>query len=162
MKYMLILYAYDKNTILVEPIKTRSDTDMLRVYYVLYNILENVVQAPRMNIMGNERSKPFKRLLQKIITVIQLAPPHIQSRKAADWAICTFKNHFVAELASVDNNFPIYLLCRILKQAKITIDLLRTSVTKTILSASVKIFVPFDFNTTPTAPMGTKITAHEK
>ena len=90
---MLILYAYDKNTILVEPIKTRSDTDMLHVYYVLYNILENVVQAPRMNIMGNERSKPFKRLLRKIITVIQLVPPHIESRKAADWAIRTFKNH---------------------------------------------------------------------
>ena len=34
MKYMLILYAYDTNEILVEPIKTISDADKLRAYGV--------------------------------------------------------------------------------------------------------------------------------
>ena len=36
---MLILYAYDTNPILMEPIKMRSDIDMLREYYVLYDTL---------------------------------------------------------------------------------------------------------------------------
>ena len=36
MQYMIILYAYDTNTNLVELIKTRSDADMLRTYDVLY------------------------------------------------------------------------------------------------------------------------------
>ena len=36
---MWILYAYDTNAILVEPIKSRSDTDMLRTYGVLYDTL---------------------------------------------------------------------------------------------------------------------------
>ena len=35
MQNMLILYAYDKNSILVKPIKTRSDADMLRAYDIL-------------------------------------------------------------------------------------------------------------------------------
>ena len=34
---MLILYAYDTNEILVELIKKRSDADMLRAYYILYD-----------------------------------------------------------------------------------------------------------------------------
>ena len=38
-QYMLILYAYDTNSILVEPIKTRSDVDMLCTYDVLYDTL---------------------------------------------------------------------------------------------------------------------------
>ena len=38
-KYMLILYAYGTNEILVEPIKTRSDSDMLHTYDVLYDTL---------------------------------------------------------------------------------------------------------------------------
>ena len=44
-----------------------------------------------------------------MITVVKIARPHSHRRKAAEYAICTFKNHFVAGLASVDINFPIYL-----------------------------------------------------
>ena len=43
-QYLLIIYAYDTNAILVEPIKTGSDTDMLRAYDVLYYTLENLGQ----------------------------------------------------------------------------------------------------------------------
>ena len=41
MQYMIILYVYDTYEILVDPIKTRSDADMLRTYAVLYDTLEN-------------------------------------------------------------------------------------------------------------------------
>ena len=50
---MLIIYAYDTNAMLVEPIKTRSDSDMLSVYDSLYNTLENAGHAPKLNIMDN-------------------------------------------------------------------------------------------------------------
>ena len=39
MRYMLILYEYDTNDIQVEPIQSRSDTDMLHAYDVLYDTL---------------------------------------------------------------------------------------------------------------------------
>ena len=84
---MIILYAYDTNSILVEPIKTKSDAYMLRTHDVLYNTLENAVQAPRLNIMENEAPTAIKLLLQQIITVAQLAPPHIHKINAA-WFYC--------------------------------------------------------------------------
>ena len=56
MQYMLILYAYGTNAILVEPIKSRSDTDMLRADDVLYDTLETSGHAPKLIIMDNEAS----------------------------------------------------------------------------------------------------------
>ena len=50
---MLILYAYDTNEVLEEPIKSRSDTYMLHEYYVFYNTLETARHAPKLNIMDN-------------------------------------------------------------------------------------------------------------
>ena len=99
---MLILYAYDTNAIFVESTKTRSDTDMFYAYYVLYYTLKNAGHAPKLNIMDNEAPSALKILFQKGITVGQLAPPQIQRRKTEERAIHTFKNHFVAGLASVD------------------------------------------------------------
>ena len=89
-------------------------------------------------------------------TVVQLAPPHIHRRNAAERAICTCKNHFVAGLSSADNNFPIYLWCWMVKQSEITINLLRTSRINPRLSDYAKIFGQFDFNATPMAPPGTE------
>ena len=55
-------------------------------------------------------------LLQKIRTVVQFLPPHSHIGNAAEDAIRTFKNHFVAGLVSVEKK-PIYLWCRIVKKA---------------------------------------------
>ena len=49
-----------------------------------------------------------------------------------------------------------------LKQAKITINLLRTSRKKPKFPAYAKIFGQLDFNAMPMAPPVTKIIAHEK
>ena len=63
----------------------------------------------------------------------------------------------MAGLASVDDN-----RCRIVKQSEITIKLLRTSRTNPRLLVYAQILGTFDFNTTPMAPLGTKIVAYEK
>ena len=63
MQYMLILYAYDANTIMVEPIKSRSDSDILRSYDLLYYTLETTGHATKMNIMENEESTDLKLFL---------------------------------------------------------------------------------------------------
>ena len=92
MQYMLILYVYDTNTILVELIKTRSDTEIMPEYDVLYNTLENAGHAPKLNITSNEASTLLKPMLHKIITVVRLLPPHSHRRNATERAIGTFKN----------------------------------------------------------------------
>ena len=108
---MLILYTYDSNEILVDPIRSISDTEILRAYDTLYDAMETTGHSPKLNIMYNESSTALKILLQKSKTVVQLSPLHIHRRNTAEQAILTFKNHFVAGLALVYNNFPIYMWC---------------------------------------------------
>ena len=63
MQYMLILYAYDANRILVDPFKLQSNSDILQEYDVAYDTLDTACHAPNMNIMDNDASKELKRLL---------------------------------------------------------------------------------------------------
>ena len=97
---------------------------MLHKYDVLYDTLENPGQEPTLNIIYNEDYTVLKNLLQKRRTLLQLAPPHSHRRNAAEPAIRTFRNHFMAGLASVDNFFAMYLWCPIVELARITINLL--------------------------------------
>ena len=57
---MLILYAYDANTILAEPTKSRSDINIFRAYGALYETLETAGHATCLTIMDNKASKELK------------------------------------------------------------------------------------------------------
>ena len=92
----------------------------------------------------------------------QLAPPHIHRRNAAEYAICTFKNYFVAGLASADPEFPVAEWDRLLPQAQLTLNLLRNARSNPKLSARAYLFGNFNFNATPLAPPGTRVILHNK
>jgi hypothetical protein len=92
----------------------------------------------------------------------KLVPPHCHRHNAAERAIRTFKEHFVAGLASIDPTFPLHLWDRLLPQAKITLNLLRTSRLHPQLSAAVHFHGLVDYNKKAFAPPGCKIIAHEK
>jgi hypothetical protein len=92
----------------------------------------------------------------------QLVLPHCHRRNAAERAIRTFKEHFVAGLSSVDLTFPLHLWDILLPQAEITLNLLRTSRLHPQLSAAAHFHGLVDYNKTSFAPPGCKIIAHEK
>jgi hypothetical protein len=83
-------------------------------------------------------------------------------RNAAERAIRTFKNQFVAILCSIDPSFPMHFWVGLLPQALITLNLLRSSRLNLRLSAYEHLEFTFDFNRTPLAPPGTKVVFHEK
>jgi hypothetical protein len=89
-------------------------------------------------------------------------PPHCHRRNAAERAIRTFKEHFVAGVSSVDPAFPLHLWDRLLPQAEITLNLLQTSRLHPQLSAAAHFHGLVDYNKTAFAPPGCKIIAHEK
>jgi hypothetical protein len=68
----------------------------------------------------------------------------------------------VAGLSSVDPSFPLHLWDRLLPQAEITLNLLRTSRLHPQLSAAAHYHGLVDYNKTAFAPPGFKISAHEK
>jgi hypothetical protein len=91
-----------------------------------------------------------------------LVPPHCHRRNDAERAIRTFKEHFVAGLASVDPTFPLHLWDRLLPQAEITLNLLRTSRLHPQLSAAAQFHGLVDYNKTAFAPPGRNIIANKK
>ena len=86
---------------------------------------------------------------------------HNHCINAAEQAIQTFKNHFIAGLATVDVTFPLQLWCYLLMQAELTLNLLRTSRHDPTKSAFEVLEGKFNWNATPLAPPGTKALIYE-
>jgi hypothetical protein len=92
----------------------------------------------------------------------QLMPLHCHLRNASERVISTFKEHFMTGLSSVDPAFPFHLWDRLLPQAEITLNLLRTSTLHPHLSAAAHFHGLVDYNKKAFSPPGCKIIAHEK
>jgi hypothetical protein len=83
-------------------------------------------------------------------------------RNGAEHAIRTFKDHFLAILASVDSAFPPYLWDLLLPQTKHTLNLIRQAMLNPRISAWEFFQGPYDFNKTPLGPAGCRILVHAK
>ena len=53
-KLLYIAYSYDANGILWEPMKSKTDSEMSRVFKTLYDKLEKIGIKPKFHIMDNE------------------------------------------------------------------------------------------------------------
>jgi hypothetical protein len=82
-------------------------------------------------------------------------------RNAAERAIKSFKYHLISGLCSTDKSFPMHLRDRLLPQAVITLNMLRTSIINPKLSASTHIDGQYYFNRALLVPPGMRIIAHE-
>ncbi|KAL7501856.1 hypothetical protein ACHAXN_000039, partial [Cyclotella atomus] len=101
-------------------------------------------------------SKTIKRYIKEQKADLQLVEPDNHRVNAAEHAIQTFKNHFIAGMATVDKNFLLQLWDELLPQAQDSLNMLRTSRLNKRLSAYSSLKGPFNFNKTPLAPPGTK------
>jgi hypothetical protein len=154
--YLVVLYDYDSNLIWAEPIKSRSGTNILNAYKKLHGMLCQAGLKPRLQRLDNECSDALKQFMRDEDIDFQLVPPGIHRRNAAERAICTFKNHFIAGLCSVDKDFPLHLWDRLVPQALITLNLLCGSRINPKQSAYSQVFGNFNYNKTPMAPPGTR------
>ena len=161
-QYILIGYHYDANCIYGIAIKDRTAATLTTTWQTLHNIFEKAGVAPNTYVMDNEISNDLKAALTKNETSYQLVPPYSHKRNLAERAIQTWKNHFKAGLASLNPNFPLSEWDRLLHQANITLNLLRSSRSNPKISAYTYIFGEFNFLATPLAPPGTKIVTHIK
>jgi hypothetical protein len=146
----------------MEPMKNIIDDEMIRAYTSLHKQLINAALKPELQVMDNECSKASRQYLTDEHIYLQLVPPHLHRKNAAERAIQTFKNHFVAGLCSVDKQFPMHLWSELLPQATLTLNLLLTSRINPTISAATQLFGKFDFNRTPLAPPGTRAVSHVK
>jgi hypothetical protein len=160
-KYIMILYDYDRNAILAQPIKDRTAPELLRDFQVMEQELVARGLKPKLMKLDNEASTLLKTYLHQQNITFQLVPPYIHRRNAAERAIRSFKDQLIAGLCSTDKSFPMHLWDRLLPQAVITLNMLRTSRINPKLSAYTHIYGQYDFNRAPMAPPCKRIIAHE-
>jgi hypothetical protein len=142
--------------------KSRSASEWVKTYDTIHQELTFKVFKPKLQTLDNEASAALKTFFTATDVEYQLVPHYCHRRNAAERAIRTFKEHFVAGLSSVYLTFPLHFWDRILPQAEITLNLLRTSRLHPQLSAAAHFHGLVDYNKTAFAPPGCKLIAHEK
>jgi hypothetical protein len=160
--YVMVCYVYDCNYVKVVPMKSRSASEWVKAYDHIHQELAVKGFKPKLQTLNNEASAALKHFFTANDMEYQLVPPHCYRRNAAERAIRTFKERFLAGLSSVDPTFPLHLWDRLLPQAEITLNLLRTSRLHPQLSVAAHFYGLVDYNKTAFAPPGCKIIAHEK
>ncbi len=162
-KYIMVMVEIVSNTILVEPMKSCKDAEMIQAYDALFQQLKRVGIVPKKHIFDNKVSKNMKNHICDTYKFdMELVPPGCHQQNAAEVAIHNFKAHFLSVLTGVSNNFPPSLWDRLLPQTKITINLTRQSNATPNVSAYAHLSGPFDYNKMPLAPMGCNAQVHEK
>jgi hypothetical protein len=158
----MVCYSYDCNNVKVVPMKSRPASEWVKAYDHIHQEFTSKGFKPKLQTLDNEASAALKSFFTTNDVEYQLVPPHCQRRNADERDIQTFKEHFVAVLASVDTDFPLHLWDRLLPQAELTLNLLRTSRQHPQLSAAAHYHGMVDYNNTAFAPPGCNIVAHEK
>jgi hypothetical protein len=161
-KYILILYDYDSNSVLSAPMKNRGDKETVCVFDLLIQSLIIHRLQPSLHRLENEAYLAISHYHIKQGIDYRVAPPHIHHRNNSEYAIQTFKNHFITGLCPVDPSFPLKSWDKFLPQATI----LSISCANHVLTHacppmpnSMDIMISTG---PPWRPPGSRIIAHEK
>ena len=87
-------------------------------------------------------------------TTIKCVEAHLHRVNATERSIQTFKNHFIAGLCTVNKLFSLQFWFEIIKQAEMTLNILRATRINPKLSAYAILEGTYNFNNTPMAPPG--------
>ena len=128
--YVLVVYHYDANAILVEGLRNREKATIMNGYKVIHERLKLCGCKPWLQVLDNEVSQLLMDYHDVNNIKIQLAPPHMHQQNAAERAIRTWKDHFVAIRAACNPAFPKQAWCRLLPQLERMLNLLQASRTQ--------------------------------
>ncbi len=156
MQYIFVVYVYDLNAIIVCTMPYCTDRSMVTAFTKVITILKAGGYQPTLIVMDNEYSAAVKKYIKSENINIQLVPPHNNRVDAAEHAIATFKEHFIAALATMDTHCPLQLWDEFLPQVELTFNMLCFSQQYPNKSANQEVYSSFDFTKTPLALLGTK------
>ena len=129
---------------------------MVEAFQEVYEYLTTKGFKPKLNVMDNQCSKAVQTYIHSTGADIQLVNPDDHRVNAAERAIQTWKNHWIAGMGTLDPNCPLQLWCQFIEQGQDTLNMLRVSRINPKLSAYAVLEGQFNFDKTPLAPVGTK------
>jgi hypothetical protein len=127
MQYVFLYYIYSLNAIIVRAMPSCTDASMVQAFTKVISILKFGGYHPALNVMDNKCSSVVKKYIRNESINIQLVLPHNHQANAAKRPIATFKEHFIAALATVDLFCPLQLWDEFLPQVKLPLNMLRIS-----------------------------------
>ena len=123
--YLFVTYAYDENAILVRLLKSRKGKELVDKLSEVNEYLEERGYKPNHQFLENKTSQEMKSYLKGKKVTFQFMPLYNHRKNAAEYTIRTFKNHFITILCMLYPNFPMSLWCCLLKQAEMTLNIVR-------------------------------------
>jgi hypothetical protein len=123
MNYILVLYEFDGNSVHAELIKNCTAREIKQAYALIVKLLQSRGLHPKLQFLDNEASEILIDFIQAKGIDHQLAPPHMHHQNAAEHAISTYKDHFIASLSSTDPAYPLDLRDKLIHQSVITLNL---------------------------------------
>jgi hypothetical protein len=112
--YGMVCYVYDCNYVKVIPMKSRSTSEWVKAYDTVHQEVTVKGFKPKLQTLDNEASTALKSFLTVNDITYQFVPPHFHRHNAAERAIRTIKEHFVAGISSVDPSLPLHFRDRLL------------------------------------------------
>ena len=121
------MYHYKSNSILATAIDGLDDKTIFAAYKQCFDELKAKGFKPKLNVMDNQATKYIKKFLTEEESKLKLAEPHNKRVNASEQGIQTWKDAFIAALATADSDFPLQLWDRLTKQVQDTLNLMRAS-----------------------------------
>ena len=132
--------------------KSRVTRDLIQAYWNIFFCWKATgIISPSWHILDKEAPEEFKQAIRGDGCKVELTPPDMHWRNAAEKAIQTFKGHFISVLAGVSDDFPIHLWDELIPQMVLTLNLLEQSNIAPNVSAYTYHHGPFDYNRMPLA-----------
>jgi hypothetical protein len=160
--YVFVFYIYNTNAICSVPIKNCSKEELLHAYCKIYAWLTLRGFKPLLQKLDNKTSKDVKTFVATKQTHIKYTPLDIHHTNLAKWAICTWKNHFLAGMANLPKSFPIANWCQLTPQCNATFNMLCLFCQNPLLLAHKALKGLFSFDATPMVPFGSEVLVHIK
>jgi len=81
LKYIMVMYDVDSNTMPVEPIKSRVEHELIRAITKMHKHLTTRGLKPSAQILNNKCAELIKECFQKNTIAFQLFPPNFTSKQ---------------------------------------------------------------------------------
>jgi len=161
-RYQMILYHAASNSIWVEPMKNRTEGEIIQARARALTRMKTCGITPERQVLDNEASAAYKDAIRESGMTFQLVPPDDHRRNAAEKAIQTWKDHFIAALSGTADDFPLHLWCQAIPQMERQLCLLRQTNINPKISTYAYLYGPHNYNAEPFVPIGMQALVHDK
>ena len=161
-KYLVLVYNIDPNWIHAVPIKFLKTKELIWQFQTFYEALQHNNFLIKELQCDNEISRNIIGCITSQAPDYQLVDTYNHLSNPAEWAIQSFKCHFISILTGCDPHYPKDAWDTLIPYGNITLNLFWASSIQSKLSAYVQIHRNFYYNQFHLSPVRCKVIAYNK